>query len=283
MRVGAFYFPADYGINMAELAKALEDRGFDSLFVPEHTHIPASRKSPFPGGGELPKRYSHTHDPFVALAFAAAATKKLKLGTGILLVPQHEPIVTAKAIASLDQLSGGRFIFGIGGGWNVEEMENHGATYQTRFKQMREHVLAMKELWTKEEASFDGEFVKFDRVWSWPKPAQQPHPPIILGGETDHTLRRVIEYCDGWFPRPRGGFDVVKGVAHLRQMAEKAGRDPSTITTIVFGSANDAKVLESYDKAGIQSALLAIPDDSRDEILRYLDKIAPLAKVALAA
>jgi probable F420-dependent oxidoreductase len=283
MRVGAFYFPADYGINIAELAKALEDRGFDSLFVPEHTHIPASRKSPFPGGGELPKRYSHTHDPFVALSFAAAATKKLKLGTGILLVPQHEPIVTAKAIASLDQLSGGRFIFGIGGGWNVEEMENHGAKYQTRFKQMREHVLAMKELWTKEEASFDGEFVKFDRVWSWPKPAQQPHPPIILGGETDHTLRRVIEYCDGWFPRPRGGFDVVKGVAHLRQMAEKAGRDPSTITTIVFGSANDAKVLESYDKAGIQSALLAIPDDSRDEILRHLDKIAPLAKVALAA
>jgi len=283
MRVGAFYFPADYGINMAELAKALEDRGFDSLFVPEHTHIPASRKSPFPGGGELPKRYSHTHDPFVALSFAAAATKKLKLGTGILLVPQHEPIVTAKAIASLDQLSGGRFIFGIGGGWNVEEMENHGAKYQTRFKQMREHVLAMKELWTKEEASYDGEFVKFDRVWSWPKPAQKPHPPVILGGETDHTLRRVIEYCDGWFPRPRGGFDVVKGVAHLHQMAEKAGRDPKTITTIVFGSANDAKVLESYDKAGIQSALLAIPDESRDEILRYLDKIAPLAKLPLAA
>ena len=283
MRVGAFYFPTDYGINMAELAKALEDRGFDSLFVPEHTHIPASRKSPFPGGGELPKRYAHTHDPFVCLAFAAAATKKLKLGTGILLVPQHEPIVTAKAIASLDQLSGGRFIFGIGGGWNVEEMENHGAKYQTRFKQMREHVLAMKELWTKDEASYNGEFVKFDRVWSWPKPAQKPHPPVILGGETDHTLRRVIEYCDGWFPRPRGGFDVVKGVAHLHQMAEKAGRDPKTITTIVFGSANDAKVLESYDKAGIQSALLAIPDESRDEILRYLDKIAPLAKLPLAA
>ena len=283
MRVGAFYFPTDYGINMAELARALEDRGFDSLFLPEHTHIPASRKSPFPGGGELPKRYSHTHDPFVALSFAAAATKKLKLGTGILLVPQHEPIVTAKAIASLDQLSGGRFIFGIGGGWNVEEMENHGAKYQTRFKQMREHVLAMKELWTKEEASFDGEFVKFDRVWSWPKPAQKPHPPVILGGETDHTLRRVIEYCDGWFPRPRGGFDVVKGVAHLHQMAEKAGRDPKTITTIVFGAANDAKALESYDKAGIQSALLAIPDESRDEILKYLDKIAPLAKLPLAA
>ena len=283
MEVGVFYFPTDYGINIAELAKALEDRGFDSLFVPEHTHIPLSRKSPFPGGGELPKRYSHTHDPFVALSFAAAATKRLKVGTGILLVPQHEPIVTAKAIASLDQLSGGRFIFGIGGGWNVEEMENHGAKYNTRFKQMREHILAMKELWTKEEASYNGEFVKLDRVWSWPKPAQKPHPPVILGGETDHTLRRVIEYCDGWFPRPRGGFDVVNGVAHLHQMAEKAGRDPSTITTIVFGAANDAKALESYDKAGIQSALLAIPDESRDEILRYLDKIAPLAKLPLAA
>lgn len=283
MRVGAFYFPVDYGIDIAELAKALEDRGFDSLYVPEHTHIPASRKSPFPGGGELPRRYSHTHDPFVALSFAAAATRKLKLGTGILLVPQHEPIVTAKAIASLDRLSGGRFVFGIGGGWNVEEMENHGATYRTRFRQMREHVLAMKALWTQDEASYDGEFVKFDRVWSWPKPAQQPHPPIILGGETDHTLRRVIDYCDGWFPRPRGGFDVVQGVARLRQMAEKAGRDPATIATIVFGAANDARALESYGKAGIQSALLAIPDEGRDEILRHLDRIAPLAKAALAA
>src|SRR6476661_6486344 len=168
MKVGVYYFPTDYGINIAELAGALEARGFESLLVCEHTHIPVSRRTPFPGGGELPKRYSHTHDPFVALSFAAAATKKLKLGTGILLVPQHEPIVTAKAIASLDQLSGGRFMFGIGGGWNVDEMENHGARYETRFKQMREHVLAMKELWTKEAASFHGEFVKFDAAWSWP-------------------------------------------------------------------------------------------------------------------
>lgn len=283
MKIGVFYFPTDYGIDCGELGQALEERGFDSLFLPEHTHIPASRRSPFPGGGELPRRYAHTHDPFVALSFAAARTTRLRLGTGILLVPQRDPIVTAKSVASLDRMSGGRFLFGIGGGWNVEEMENHGAKYQTRFKQMREHVLAMKALWTKDEASYDGEFVKFDRVWSWPKPAQKPHPPVILGGETDHTLRRVIEYCDGWFPRPRGGFDVVKGVAHLHQMAEKAGRDPATITTIVFGAANDAKALESYDKAGIQSALLAIPDESRDEILRYLDKIAPLAKLPLAA
>jgi probable F420-dependent oxidoreductase len=283
MRVGAFYFPTDYGINLAELGRALEDRGFDSLYVPEHTHIPVGRRTPFPGGGELPKRYAHTHDPFVGLAFAAAATKKLKVGTGICLVPQHEPIVTAKAIATLDQLSNGRFVFGIGGGWNVDEMENHGARYETRFKMMREYVLAMKALWTQEEASFKGEFVNFEPVWSWPKPAQRPHPPIILGGETDHTLRRVIEYCDGWFPRPRGGFDPVQGVARLRQMAQAKGRDPATLMTIVFGAPNDAKVLESYEKAGIESALLAIPDDSPDDILRYLDKIAPLAKVGVPA
>jgi probable F420-dependent oxidoreductase len=283
MRVGAFYFPTDYGINLAELGRALEDRGFDSLYVPEHTHIPVGRRTPFPGGGELPKRYAHTHDPFVGLAFAAAATKKLLVGTGICLVPQHEPIVTAKAIATLDQLSNGRFVFGIGGGWNVDEMENHGARYETRFKMMREYVLAMKALWTQDEASYHGEFVDFDPVWSWPKPAQRPHPPIILGGESDHTLRRVIDYCDGWFPRPRGGFDVVQGVERLRRMATEKGRNPATLTTIVFGAPNDAKALESYEKAGIESALLAIPDESPDEILRYLDKIAPLAKVGVPA
>ena len=277
MRVGAFYFPVDYGIDIAELAKALEDRGFDSLFVPEHTHIPTSRKSPFPGGGELPKRYSHTHDPFVALAFAAAATKTLKVGTGILLVPQHEPIVTAKSIASLDRLSNGRFIFGIGGGWNVEEMENHGAKYNTRFKQMREHILAMKELWTKEAAEYHGEFVNFDPVWSYPKPVQRPHPPILLGGETDYTLKRVVEYCDGWFPRPRG-FDPVAGLERLKKFADEKKRDMRSINVTVFAAPNDAAVLASYEKAGIQNALLAIPDSSRDEILTYLDKIAPLAK-----
>ena len=277
MRVGVFYFPTDYGIDLAELAKALEDRGFESLFVPEHTHIPLSRKTPFPTGGELPKRYSHTHDPFVGLAFAAAATTKLLIGTGICLVPQHEPIVTAKAIATLDQLSGGRFVFGIGGGWNVDEMENHGARHATRFKQMREHVLAMKELWTKDEASYHGEFVNFDPVWSWPKPAQRPHPPILLGGESDHTLRRVVEYCDGWFPRPRG-FDPVQGVDRLRRMANEKGRDFKTLTITVFGAPNDAAVLASYEKVGIQSALLGVPDGSRDEILRHLDTIWPLAK-----
>ena len=282
MRVGVFYFPTDYGIDLSELGRALEDRGFASLYVPEHTHIPVGRKTPFPGGGELPKRYAHTHDPFVGLAFAAAVTKKLIVGTGICLVPQHEPIVTAKAIASLDQLSGGRFVFGIGGGWNVDEMENHGATYDTRFKMMREYVLAMKALWTQDEASYHGEFVKFDPVWSWPKPAQKPHPPILLGGETDYTLRRVVDYCDGWFPRPRG-FDPVQGVDRLRRMADSRKRDFSTLTINVFGAPNDAKVLASYQKAGIQDALLAIPDLGRDEILRHLDTIAPLVKVGAAA
>ena len=278
MKVGTFYFPTDYGIDIAQLAKALEDRGFDSLFVPEHTHIPTSRKTPFPAGGELPKRYAHTHDPFVGLAFAAAVTRKLTIGTGICLVPQHEPIATAKAIASLDQLSGGRFVFGIGAGWNVDEMENHGATYETRFAIMREHVLAMKAIWTKEEASFHGKYVNFDPIWSWPKPMRKAGPPIILGGETDHTLKRVVEYCDGWFPRPRQGFSGKLAVERLKKMADSKGRDVKSLTITVFGAPNDAAVLEEYAKAGIQSALLAIPDLSRDEILKYLDKIAPLAK-----
>jgi probable F420-dependent oxidoreductase len=279
MRVGAFYFPTDYGINVAELARALEDRGFDSLYVCEHTHIPTSRKSPFPGGGELPKRYAHTHDPFVALSFAAAATKTLKLGTGIALIPQRDPIVTAKCVSSLDQLSGGRFIFGIGGGWNVEEMENHGASYDTRFKMMRERMLAMKELWTKEEAEYHGEFVNFDPVWQYPKPKQRPHPPILLGGETDYTLKRIVEFCDGWFPRPRGGWEPKSAVERLHRMAKEAGRDPKSLSITVFRAPNDKAALATYRDCGIDSALLEIPDLSRDEILREVDKLAPLVKV----
>jgi probable F420-dependent oxidoreductase len=277
MRVGVFYFPTDYGIDIGELAGALEARGFRSLFLPEHTHIPTSRRTPFPGGGELPKKYSHTHDPFVALSFAAAATKKLLLGTGICLIPEHDPIVTAKSVASLDRLSGGRFIFGIGGGWNVEEMENHGAHYDTRFKLMRERILAMKALWTQEEASFHGEFVNFDPVWSWPKPAQRPHPPILLGGETDYTLRRIVEYCDGWIPRPVGDFTAKGAIDRLRRMAEAKGRDPASLSISVFRAPADKAALVEYGKAGIDEALLEVPDLSRDEILRLLDRYAPLA------
>jgi probable F420-dependent oxidoreductase len=277
MRVGAFYFPTDYGIDISELARALEERGFESLFLCEHTHIPVSRRSPYPGGGELPKRYFHTHDPFVALSFAATATRKLKLGTGIALIPQRDPIITAKSVASLDQLSGGRFIFAIGGGWNVEEMENHGARYETRFKLLRERVLAMKALWTKEEAEFRGEFVNFDPVWLYPKPRQKPHPPILLGGETDYTVQRVVEFCAGWFPRPRAGWEPTSAVTRLGEAARAAGRDPATLSITVFNAPANAAALAPYREAGIDRVLLEVPDASRDDILRVLDKNAPLA------
>ena len=283
MDLGVFYFPTDYGIDIAELAHALEDRGFKSLYVPEHTHIPLSRRSPFPGGGELPKRYSHTHDPLVALAFAAAATKKLIVGTGIMLVPQHDPIVTAKAIASLDMLSGGRFVFGIGGGWNVDEMENHGVAFKTRFRKMRDYVLAMKAIWTQEEAAYKGEFIQFDRMWSWPKPHQRPHPPIILGGESDHTLSRIVEYCDGWLPRTRAGFNPGEAVERLKKMADSKGRNFKDLSITVFGAPNKQEALDSYRKVGIQGALLAVPDGTRDEILQFLDKVAPLAQAQTRA
>ena len=276
MKIGVFYFPVDYGIDIAELAASLEARGFESLFVPEHTHIPTSRRSPFPGGGELPKRYAHTHDPFVALSFAAAATRRLVVGTGICLIPERDPIVTAKAVASLDQLSAGRFVFGIGGGWNIEEMEDHGARYETRFKLMRERILAMKALWTEEEAEYHGPMVDFDAAWSYPKPKQQPHPPIILGGESDYTLRRVVEYCDGWFPRPARGWDPAEQVGRLNRMAEKGGRDPRDLSVSVFRAPADRAALQRYAEAGIDRAVLEIPDQGRDDILRLLDDYAPL-------
>jgi probable F420-dependent oxidoreductase len=278
MKIGVFYFATDYGIDVGELARALEERGFDSLFLPEHTHIPVSRRSPFPGGGELPKKYAHTHDPFVALSFAAAATKTLTVGTGICLVPQHDPIVAAKSVASLDQLSGGRFVFGIGGGWNVEEMEDHGASYGTRFKLMRERILAMKALWTQDEAEYHGEMVDFGPSWAWPKPVQKPHPPIILGGETEHTLRRVVDFCDGWFPRANYNFKAKDGVARLRRFADEAGRDMSTLSVTVFRAPPDPATLDEYRDAGIRSALFEVPDASRDEILKQLDEQAKLLR-----
>lgn len=276
MLVGTFYFPTDYGINIGELASELESRKFESLFVCEHTHIPVSRRTPFPSGGELPKRYSHTHDPFVALSFAAAATRTLKLGTGVALLPQRDPIVTAKSAASLDHFSDGRFIFAVGGGWNVEEMENHGARYDTRFKILRERILAIKALWTEEEAQFHGEFVNFDPVWLYPKPKQRPHPPILLGGETDHTLRRVVEFCDGWFPRARNGWEPKSAVARLRKIAEEAGRDPASVPITVFAAPADEATLATYREAGIHRVLLEVPDAGRDDVLRRLDKYAPL-------
>ena len=276
MQIGVFIFATDYSIRMDDLGAALEERGFESLFLPEHTHIPTSRKSPFPAGGELPKHYWHTHDPFVALAYAGKASRNLKLGTGICLLPQRDPLVTAKSVASLDLMSEGRFIFGIGGGWNVEEMENHGASYNTRFRQLREHVLAMKALWTEEEAAFHGDFVDFEPVWSYPKPVQRPHPPVILGGESDYTLARVVEFCDGWFPRASASFDPAVAMQRLGECADRAGRDLSTLSVSVFRAPADKAGLEAYREAGITRSVLALPSEDRDSVLRQLDDYMPL-------
>ncbi len=276
MRVGVFYFPTDYGIDISELARALEARGFASLFVPEHTHIPTSRRSPFPGGGELPKKYSHTHDPFVGLSFAAAATKKLSLGTGICLIPERDPIVTAKCVASLDQLSGGRFIFGIGGGWNAEEMENHGTNFKKRWRVLRERVLAMKEIWTKEEAEFHGEFVNFDKIWSYPKPVQKPHPPILMGGDGATTFNRVIEFSNGWLPLGYRKIDMTQKIRDLRRQAEAAGRDPKSISITVFGANPQPATLEELAKAGVERAVFMLPPAQRDTVLPLIDKYGSL-------
>lgn len=279
MKLGSFYFPTEYNMPVVELAIELENRGFESLFLCEHTHIPTSRKTPFPAGGDLPKRYIHTIDPFVALSFVSAATKTLNFGTGICLVTQREPIATAKAVASLDMLSGGRFIFGIGGGWNADEMENHGTNYKTRFQLLRERILAMKELWTKEEAEFHGDFVDFNPVWSYPKPVQRPHPPILLGGETDYTLKRVVDFCDGWFPRPSHGFDPTEGMQRLKEMATSAGRSMETLQVTVFRAPPNGQKLEEYQQAGIGRSLLEIPDAGREEILPILDTYSKLLAI----
>ena len=278
MHYGVYIFPTDYSIRIDELARAAEERGFESLFVTEHTHIPASRRTPFPGGGELPKEYSHTLDPFVGLTAAAAATRTLKVGTGICLIIEHDPITTAKEIASLDLLSGGRFLFGIGAGWNAEEMENHGTAFKTRFRLLRERVLAMKEIWTKDAAEFHGEFVNFDPIWAWPKPVQKPHPPVLLGGESGHTLQRVVDFCDGWFPRGRAAAMILPGLTDLKARAARAGRDMKTISVSVFGAKPDEATLRTYAEAGITRAILRLPSEPRDGVLALLDRYAKLLR-----
>ena len=271
MHIGVTIFATDYSIPMDELAIELEDRGFESLFVPEHTHIPANRESPWPGGADLPKEYWHTYDPFVSLSFAAAQTKKLKIGTGICLLPQRDAIVTAKLVASLDRMSGGRFIFGIGGGWNKEEMAHHGTAYNKRFARMGEQINAMKALWTEEEAEYHGEHVDFSPSWTQPKPAQTPHPPILLGGETDYTLQRIVDYCDGWLPRARHGFDAAENMKRLKTLADNAGRDMASLSVSVFGAPSDRETLAGFGEAGIHRVLLPLPSATRDKILPILD------------
>src|ERR687895_1268787 len=267
MHIGICIFATDYAIRIDELAREAEQRGFESLFVPEHTHIPASRRTPFPGGTELPKEYSHTHDPFVSLMLAAAVTKKLRIGTGICLTIERDTITTAKSVASLDMLSNGRFEFGIGAGWNAEEMENHGTEFKTRFKRMREQVLAMKQIWTKDEAEYHGHFVNFDKIWAWPKPAQKPHPPVLLGGESGHTLQRVVDFCEGWFPRGRSPEVILPGIKDLKLRAEKAGRDFKSISISIFGAKPEQATLDTYAGAGVTRAIMRLPSEGRDKIL----------------
>ncbi|MGH1481894.1 MAG: LLM class F420-dependent oxidoreductase [Geminicoccales bacterium] len=273
MKFGVYFFPTDYAMPIDELARALEDRGFEALFLPEHTHIPTSRRSPWPGGAELPREYACTLDPFLGLTMAAAVTTKLRIGTGICLLTERDPIVTAKEVATLDLLSKGRFEFGIGAGWNAEEMENHGTVFETRFRVMVDRAKAMQAIWTKDEAAYEGEFTKFDPIWSWPKPVQKPHPPILLGGETKYTLRRVVDFCDGWFPRLRGGAPK-EAMERLKQAADEGGREMSTISTTLFGLPDKADYIDACQEAGLDRVLFALPSEGSGTILPRLDKLA---------
>jgi len=275
MHCGIVMFPTDYAIRPGDLGREVEQRGFESLWVPEHTHIPASRTSPWPGGATLPKEYWHTYDPFVALAMVAAVTTKLKIGTGICLIIERDPITTAKEVASLDHLSDGRFLFGIGGGWNAEEMAHHGTHFKTRFKVLRERVLAMKEIWTKEEAEFHGEYVNFDKSWAHPKPIQKPHPPILMGGDGPTTFDRVIEFCDGWMPIVgRMATGLSEKVRTLQQRAKEAGRGPIPVTA--FMAKPDRAALDALEVAGVERAILGVPSDTADKVLPVLDSYTKL-------
>ncbi|MBK7598480.1 MAG: LLM class F420-dependent oxidoreductase [Acidobacteria bacterium] len=276
MLYGAMMFATDYAIRPDELARELEERGFESMWVPEHTHIPASRRTPYPGGGDLPREYWHSYDPFIALTAAAAVTKRIRLGTGICLMIERDPITTAKEVASLDMLSNGRLIFGIGGGWNAEEMENHGTNYKKRWKILRERILAMKEIWTKEEAEYHGEFVNFDPIWSHPKPVQKPHPPILMGGYGPTTFDRVVEYCDGWFPIGLMAGNIEEKIAELKQKAESAGRDPNTISVTVALPQPDQNVVDRMASAGVERVIFILPSAQRDKVMPVLDKYSEL-------
>jgi probable F420-dependent oxidoreductase len=280
MEFGASIFFTDYSISPAELAVALEERGFDSLWAPEHSHIPASRRTPVSGGGELPKRYYDVMDPFVTLTAAAAVTKRLKLGTGVCLVIQRDTIQTAKLVASIDQISNGRFLFGIGGGWNAEEMEDHRTVFATRFKRMREQVEAMKEIWTKTKPEYHGEIIAFPPMMTWPKPVQQPHPPVIVGGTFPWAARRAIRYGDGWIPIAGGSRygDPLEYPPHFRQMAEEAGRDLQSLPVTLGGAPEDPDLLKRYRDLGVARVNFPVPPGKADEILPVLDRLADLMR-----
>jgi probable F420-dependent oxidoreductase len=271
MHFGGAMFFTDYSMSAPELARALEERGFESVWAPEHSHIPLSRKTPFPGGGDLPKPYYDAMDPFVVLAAAAQATRKIKLGTGVALIQQRDVIQTAKLVASIDQASQGRFLFGVGGGWNQDEMEDHGTVYATRFKRVRESIEAMKEIWTKEEAEYHGEFVNFDPMIARPKPVQKPHPPIHVGGAFPHGARRAIRYGDGWIP----GGDIREVLPKFREMAREAGRNIE-ITSFAIGE--DFDRVKRLNELGVARVVPMFPPEKADKVLPIVDRWTKLMK-----
>jgi probable F420-dependent oxidoreductase len=268
MRFGLTIFPTDDAIAPAELGRAAEDAGFDALFFAEHTHIPAARDTPRPGDGELPPQYWHTHDPFVALATVAQTTERLRLGFGVCLITERDPIVTARAVASLDRLSGGRVEFGVGAGWNREELRNHGTDPRRRFSVMRERVQAMQAIWTQDEASFHGEHVDFDRIWCWPKPVQRPHPPVLLGGLGEKVLDRVLDYGDCWMPNRAAPAELAPRIAELR---ERAGRH---VPVTYHGASPEA--VEALQEAGVDRCLLQLPPGPAAEVLPIVERYARL-------
>jgi probable F420-dependent oxidoreductase len=276
MDLGLAHFLTDYGMQPAELGRRVEERGFESLLFPEHTHIPVSRDTPYPGGTELPPEYGHTLDPFGALAAVAAVTERLKLGTGVCLIIQRDAIVTAKEVATVDHISGGRFLFGIGAGWNREEMENHGTDYRTRFTRMRESVEAMKAIWAQDQAEYHGKIIDFDPIWCWPKPVQKPHPPVLVGGRGEKVIERVLAYGDEWIPnRVKSPEELGERIAELQRRAEAAGRGPIPVT--VFGAKPEVRVLERLRHAGVTRSLFYLQPGDPDEVERGLDELVKVA------
>jgi probable F420-dependent oxidoreductase len=275
MQFGVYMFPTEYAISPVELGRAVEDLGFEALFFPEHTHIPTSRRTPFPGGGELPQEYAHTLDPFVALSAVAAVTERLLLGTGICLVIERDPILLAKEVASLDFLSGGRVLFGIGGGWNREEMEHHGTDPRQRWQVLRERIEAMQAIWTHDEAAYHGTYVNFDPIWQWPKPVQKPHPPILVGGDGENTLKRVVRYGDEWMPVARRA-DFQSRIDELNHLAAEAGREKIPVT--IFGAPARPEAVEQYAKAGAHRVIFPLPPAPAAEVLPLLKARADLAR-----